>query len=197
MSSAIRLAEAHDGDAIAAIYHPSVVSAVTSFEVEAPNGKDMSNRVAALLPYAPWIVAEQDGVVLGYAYASKHHERAAYQWSVDVSVYIDRAHHRRGVGKALYTSLFAMLRMQGFYNAYAGITLPNPASVGLHESFGFQPVGVYHSVGFKFGAWHDVGWWQMALRERRGDPVAPLSFAEARALPGWDAALRAGLNLLR
>lgn len=197
MSAAIRLAEQRDAAALADIYRPSVVEAVTSFELEAPAETEMGRRLAVILAHAPWIVLEHGGDVVGYAYASKHHERAAYQWSVDVTVYIRASHHRRGVGRALYTSLLELLRRQGFYTACAGISLPNPASVGLHESFGFRPVGVYRAVGHKFDAWHDVGWWQLALRERAGNPAPPLSFDELKASAGFAAALASGLVELR
>ena len=193
----IRLATAADGEAVAAIYAPFVTSSATSFEATPPSGDDMAARIASTLAYAPYLVYESGGEVLGYAYASPHRERAAYRWSVDVSVYVHERAHRRGVGRALYTSLFALLRLQGYYAAHAGITLPNPASVGLHEALGFVPVGVYRSVGFKMGSWHDVGWWQLPLRERTGEPVPPLALAEARARPEWPAALAAGLPLLR
>lgn len=120
-----------------------------------------------------WLTAEIDGAVAGYAYAAKHRERAAYQWSVDVSVYVSAQHRGLGVGRALYDELFPQLITRGFYTAYAGITLPNAASVGLHEACGFRPIGVYTSVGFKLGAWHDVGWWQRELRPRVGTPAPP------------------------
>src|SRR4029079_16629726 len=125
-------------------------------------------------------LSARGNVILVCACASKHRERAAYQWSVDVSVYIHERARRQGVGRALYTSLFALLRLQGFYSAHAGISLPNRASVGLHEALVFQPVGVYRSVGYKRGAWHDVGWWQLALRERTGTPDPPRSLADAQ-----------------
>jgi len=149
--------------------------------------------MAAVLEYAPWLVCADGrgprGPVLGYAYASRHRDRAAYQWSVDVSVYVHETARRKGIGRALYTSLFALLHLQGFCAAHAGITLPNEASVGVHECLGFRPVGVYPSVGFKLGAWRDVGWWQLPLRERQGEPAPPLSFAAVLRLPGFAAAL--------
>jgi phosphinothricin acetyltransferase len=188
----IRLAVPSDAGALARIYAPIVAGTATSFEVAPPTAAEMAARVATTLELAPWLVWAKDGEVLGYAYASRHRERAAYRWSVDVSAYMDERCRRQGVGRRLYTSLFGLLRLQGFYTAHAGITLPNPGSVGLHESMGFRPVGVYRSVGYKQGAWHDVGWWQLPLRERTGEPVPPLSLAEAQAAPGWDAALRAG-----
>ena len=195
--STIRLARSEDAAAIGAIYAPFVTDTSTSFELTAPTVGEVASRVESTLSYAPWLVWEEDGDVLGFAYASKHRERAAYRWSVDVSVYVHGKARRRGLGRALYTSLFALLRLQGFYAAHAGITLPNPASVGLHESLGFRPVGVYRKVGFKMGAWHDVGWWQLPLRERLDsgpEPAPPRSVAEAQQDPGWAEALAAGLR---
>lgn len=186
----IRLARVDDAAEIAAIYRPYVTDAVTSFEIEAPSAAEMASRIESTLSFAPWLVwTGAGGGPIGYAYASRHRERAAYQWSVDVTVYIHAEHHRRGVGRTLYAALFTLLRLQGFYTAHAGVTLPNPASVALHESLGFRPVGVYPAVGWKFGAWRDVGWWHLPLQERPSTPAAPLSLAAARALPAWAAAL--------
>ena len=177
---------------MAAIYAPFVTGSATSFEYSPPDAAEMAARIASALAYAPYLVSEAGDGILGFAYASKHRDRAAYQWSVDVSVYIHERARRQGVGRALYTSLFALLRLQGFYTAHAGISLPNPASVGLHEALGFQPVGVYRSVGFKRGAWHDVGWWQLPLRGRTGTPAPPRSLADAQQDPEWERALAAG-----
>jgi L-amino acid N-acyltransferase YncA len=189
---AIRIAGPSDAAAIAAIYRPYVVDLATSFELEPPGPAEMARRIEALSPFAPWLVCEDDQAgVVGYAYASRHRDRVAYQWSVDVAVYVHAEHHRRGVGRALYGVLFPLLRLQGFYVAHAGITLPNPGSVGLHEDLGFRPVGVYPAVGWKFGAWRDVGWWQLPLQERPVTPAPPLPLAEAATLPGWAAALDA------
>jgi L-amino acid N-acyltransferase YncA len=190
VAEGIRMAGAGDAAAIAAIYEPYVTEAVTSFEVEAPSAAEMARRIEAVLTVAPWLVSlDTAGQPIGYAYASRHAERAAYQWSVDATVYIREGHHRRGVGRALYRALFPLLRLQGFYVAHAGIALPNAASVGLHESFGFRAVGVYPAVGWKFGAWRDVGWWQLPLQERPAAPAPPLSLAEAQRLPAWPPAL--------
>jgi L-amino acid N-acyltransferase YncA len=187
----IRMARVGDAAAIADIYRPYVTDAVTSFEVTPPSAAEMAKRIETVLALAPWLIALDDaGVPIGYAYASRHAERAAYQWSVDATVYIREGDHRRGVGRALYGALFPLLRLQGFYVAHAGVTLPNTASVGLHESFGFRPVGVYPAVGWKFGAWRDVGWWQLPLQERPETPAPPLSLAGAQRLASWPAALR-------
>jgi L-amino acid N-acyltransferase YncA len=197
MGATIRLAVAGDAAAIASIYRPFVAETPISFELEPPDEHEMRRRILETLPHYPWIVYERDGVVAGYAYATKHRVRAAYQWSVDTAVYIGEAHHRSGIGRGLYASLCAILAAQGFFNAYAGITLPNAASVGLHEAVGFLPVGVYRNAGYKLGAWHDVGWWQLALRERSGDPDVPAPLAGVQARADWPALLSAGLSKVR
>jgi len=123
--------------------------------------------------------------------------RAAYQWSVDTSVYVDDAWRRSGVGRGLCLSLLAILGAQGFFNAFAGIALPNPASVALHEAVGFEPLGVYRRVGFKLGAWRDVGWWQLALRVQDEAPAAPLDLVAVQQRPEWPALLAQGEALIR
>jgi phosphinothricin acetyltransferase len=194
--STIRLAEPTDGAEVAEIYAPVVAGTAISFETEVPSAQEMSDRISDNLTFAPWLVCTDAAHVLGYAYASKHRERAAYRWSVDVSVYVREGRRRGGVGRALYRSLFELLRLQGFYAAHAGIALPNDASVRLHEALGFRPVGVYPQVGFKLGRWHDTGWWQLPLRERTGEPAPTLSIEALRHSPGFAAAISAGEALL-
>jgi phosphinothricin acetyltransferase len=196
MPPTIRLATEHDAEQIQAIYAPIVRDTVISFEVDPPSVSQMRQRVVATLANYPWLVCDDGGQVLGYVYGSNHRTRAAYQWSVDVSAYVHAAARRRGIGRALYTALFELLRLQGFYNAYAGITLPNPASVALHESVGFEPLGVYQAVGFKLGGWHDVGWWQRPLRAQDRAPEPPRNFPALRASIDWDSALAPGRELL-
>ena len=193
----IRLATESDAEQVADIYAPNVADTVISFELEPPDALEMRRRIEVTLERYPWLVCERRGRVLGYAYAGAHGSRAAYQWSVDVSVYVHEEARRTGVGRALYASLAAALDLQGFYNAYAGATLPNPASVGLHESVGFRPVGVYHGVGYKLGAWHDVVWWHLPLRERVADPDPPADLPSVLGSEEWDAAMESGLSLLR
>ena len=196
-TSGIRLAMGEDAGEILAIYAPTVEHTIISFEVEPPTVDEMRRRIAKTLERLPWLVCERHGRVAGYAYVSEHAPRAAYKWSVNVSTYVHERERRSGVGRALYTSLFAVLALQGFYNAYAGISLPNPASVGLHEALGFRPVGLYRGVGYKLGAWHDVGWWGLSLQERVASPSPPLDLSTAQSSEGWDAALASGLPLLK
>jgi len=141
--------------------------------------------VRAVRESGPWLVCEDDGgsggvgQVVGYAYAARHRERAAYRFSVDATVYLDARHHRRGLGSALYRALFGILRTQGYKAVHAGITLPNPASVGLHESLGFRQCALFPKVGWKLGRWHDVGWWQLELAARDAQPAELISVDEA------------------
>jgi len=160
-----------DAAACAAIYAPSVTEGVASLEERAPEPREMADRIRIISKDFPWLVAEIGDQVAGYAYASRHHDRASYRWSADVTVYVDATHHRRGVGRGLYRPLLELITRQGFYEACAGITLPNDASVGLHESLGFVAVGVYRDIGYKLGRWRSVGWWQLTLRAHDPDRV--------------------------
>ncbi len=193
----IRPAEAGDAGRVAAIYAPIVRDTPISFELDPPDADEMGQRIARTAARTPWLVCTTGAALEGYAYATGHRERAAYRWSVDVSVYVHEAARGRGVAAALYEALLGILRLQGFQRAYAGITLPNPASVGLHESAGFRPVGVYRSVGFKCGAWHDVGWWERALVEASDSPSEPLPFQQFVQTPEIVAACAAGLARMR
>jgi L-amino acid N-acyltransferase YncA len=159
----VRRATEQDSSAIAAIYAPYVRDTAISFEEIPPTAAQMSERVRATLSTHPFLVFQEADAIIAYAYASRHRDRAAYRWSVDVAIYVAPHVHRRGIGRALYTRLLEILERQGFHSAYAGITLPNEKSVGLHEAMGFQPVGTYDEVGFKLDRWWDVGWWRRPL----------------------------------
>jgi len=196
MTNTIRFAEPRDAAAILAIYTPYCEATAVSFESVPPNVEQIAERMERIASQYPWLVAEIDGRVAGYVYACPHRERGAYRWAVDVTVYVEANRHRRGIGRALYTSLLAMLRAQGFFKAYAGITLPNPASVGVHEVLGFQPVAVYRGVGYKLGQWRDVGWWQLELQPEVAEPPEPMQIAALRDAPAIAAALAVGQKLL-
>jgi len=171
-NSTIRIARPSDAAAIQAIYAPFVERTAISFELAPPSIEEMTQRITSTLPTYPYLVAEQDGKVVGYAYASQHRAREAYRWSVDVTVYVSPQTHRQGIGRALYERLLPILQRQGFHAAYAGIALPNAGSVGLHESLGFTHIGTYPEVGFKHGKWHDVGYWRKPLAD--SSPPAPI-----------------------
>lgn len=163
----VRSATPEDAAACAAIYAPYVTDTAVSFETEPPDTAEMARRMAAA---HVWLVLEDDGEVVGYAYAGTFHPRAAYRWACETSVYLRRGFERRGGGHALYAVLLPLLKERGFTSAIAGMTLPNPGSVGLHTSLGFEPVGTYRNIGFKHGAWHDVAWAQLMLADDDSPP---------------------------
>jgi phosphinothricin acetyltransferase len=174
--SAIRVARVADAAQVREIYAPNVTDAFVSFEAAAPSVEEMRARIRSTLATHPWLVHEEAGRILGYAYASRHRERAAYQWSADVSCYVRAETRGRGIGKALYVELLRLLETHGYRNAFAGIALPNEASVRLHESVGFTPIGIYRGVGFKQDAWRDVGWWGVRLGALEAAPEPPRPF---------------------
>lgn len=160
----IRDAEpARDGAACAATYAPHVAGSAVSFEEQVPEAAEMAARIERYGSTHAWLVAEREGKMVGYAYATAFNERPAYRWSTSVSVYVADDARGKGIGRALYEALFARLRERGFRMACAGITLPNAASEGLHRSLGFELVGVNREIGWKQGAWRDVGWYQLEL----------------------------------
>lgn len=174
----IRLATQGDAAEIAAIYRPIVEETFISFEEAAPPPGEMAQRIAAHADRYPWLVAAENARILGYAYAGAHRSRAAYRWSTDCSVYVSKNARGRGTGKALYAELFRLLELQRFRNVFAGIALPNDASIALHRAMGFTHVGIYSQVGFKLGAWRDTSWWQLALTTSVDPPSEPLLLSQ-------------------
>jgi L-amino acid N-acyltransferase YncA len=179
----VRLADPdRDARDVAAIYRPSVEDGLASFEEVAPDADEMASRIQRTLARTPWLVASEDeGAIVGYAYAGPHHERPGYRWAVNISVYVAESARGQGVGRRLYDELLRIVRRQGFVNVYAGITLPNAASVALHEAIGMRRIGVYERVGFKLGAWHDVAWYGLRLTEPEGTPPEPIALPELSA----------------
>ena len=163
MSLSVRPASAEDAASCARIYAPFVTDNWVSFEFEPPDAAEMARRIDASRKSHGWLIAKVSGEVAGYAYGSPHRDRAAYSSSCDVAVYVDPAHARQGIGRALYSELLPLLAEKGYHAAFAGIALPNDPSIGLHEAMGFTPVGTYREVGWKLGGWRDVGWWQRLL----------------------------------
>ena len=193
----IRLATEADAEGMLAIYTPVVLETAISFEMEPPSVEEFQSRIRTTLTRTPWLVCEIDGRIAGYAYAGALRSRAAYQWSVEVTVYVHADNRRHGVGSVVYTSLFDCLRLQGFWNSYAAITLPNPGSVGLHERMGFFRIGTYYNVGYKFGTWHDVGWWQSELGPLPENPAPPRILPDLRDTDEFQEIITTGLAKLR
>jgi L-amino acid N-acyltransferase YncA len=174
----IRLVTESDAAALLEIYAPYVSGTSITFETEVPDAASFGKRISHYLDFCPWLVSESDGVITGYAYASRYRERVAYQWSVECSVYIHPSFMRYGLASALYKTLFDILRVQGFRNVYAVINLPNERSVALHERLGFRYFATYEKVGYKLGQWKNVGWWQLVLNSFDEEPAAPVPFKE-------------------
>jgi L-amino acid N-acyltransferase YncA len=181
MSMRVRMATPDDAGGVADVYLPYVRDTAISFETVPPTAEEMRSRIAGMLPHLPWLVITDRERIMGFAYASPHRVREAYRWSADVSLYLDGSIHRQGHGRRLYRALLNLLGAQGYINAYAGIALPNPASVGLHEALGFTRVGVFPRVGFKNGRWWDVGWWHHLLAEPPARPQEPRAWPELSA----------------
>jgi phosphinothricin acetyltransferase len=169
----VRDARAADAAACAAIYAPYVTGTAITFETEPPSEGEMAARIETASSGYAWLVLEHEGRVVGYAYGGRFHARPAYRWACEVSVYLENCRRRTGGGRALYEALLARLRERGFRIAIAGMTLPNEASVGLHQALGFEPVGTYRRIGYKLGGWHDVAWMQCRLLDEGGEPPEP------------------------
>jgi len=186
---ALRVAAPADAAAIRAIYAPHVTDSAVSFETEVPSVETMAQRIRERLPTYPWLVAAEGDAIVGYAYASPHRERAAYSWSCEVTAYVAAQARGRGVGRRLYAALCTLLKMQQYVNAFGIITLPNPASIALHEACGFRRASTFIHAGYKRGAWHDAGWWQCELQPPPVPSTPTIPFA---ALP--QEAVRAAMN---
>ena len=180
-------AAARDAAGCAAIYAPFVTETAVSLEERVPTAADFAARIHLIEQTHPWLVAEHEDRVAGFAYGCSHRERAGYRWAAEVTVYVDSAFQRQGIGRALYGALLELLSKQGLWIACAGIGLPNEASVSLHESLGFVLVGVYRNIGYKLGRWWDVGWWQLSLKEpsegRPAEPGPPVRLGAERRPP--------------
>lgn len=177
---AIRGAREADAAAIAAIYAPHVIAGTASFELTPPDAATIGTRMASSKGLYPWLVAtvgEEDGVI-GYAYATRFRERPAYDHAVETSIYVADVAQRQGAGRLLYEALIDTLRAQGFTQAIGTIALPNDSSIALHEQVGFRRAGVFREVGYKFGRWIDVGYWQCELAEPPAPPQPPRRFAD-------------------
>ena len=178
MKLVVREARPDDGEAVSRIYAPYVVETPYTFEEQVPDAREMSQRIDDILTKYPYLIAELDGRVVGYAYGTAFRPRASYRWSVEIAVYLDKTCHRRGLGRTMCNILFPLLQAQRFAVVYASITIPNPPSIGLFESLGFVRNGIFHAVGFKLGAWHDVGYWEKQLITLPTHPSEPIPWPE-------------------
>jgi L-amino acid N-acyltransferase YncA len=174
----VREARLDDGEAVARIYAPYVTETPITFEEQPPDAQEMSQRLSEIQTKYPYLVAELNGRVVGYAYATAFRTRASYRWGVELAVYLDESCRRRGIGRILCGTLLPLLEAQGFVIAYAGITVPNPSSVGLFEAIGFTRVGLFNACGFKSGAWHDVGFWELRLTPQLATPTEPIPWPD-------------------
>lgn len=170
MEPVVRDATGDDAEVCARIYAPYVTGTAITFETDPPPAPELARRIAAAARTHAWLVLESDGAVVGYAYGGPYKARAAYRWSCEVSVYLERGRRRTGGGRLLYEALFTRLAERGFRTAVAGMTLPNEASAGLHRALGFEPVGTFRRIGWKHGAWHDVAWLQRPIGLGQGPP---------------------------
>jgi len=175
---ALRLATPDDAAAMLALYAPYISDTTITLEYEVPTTAEFAERIRKLQGVLPWLVAVRNGQLLGYAYASRHRERLAYQWSVETSVYVHAEHHGTGVARRLYNRLFELLQQQGYVNAYAGVIEPNPRSFAFHQSFGFELIGTYQHVACKFGKWQTSQWLAKQLLTPPGAPVPPTPLAD-------------------
>lgn len=173
----IRIARAEDADAIHAIYAPSIVDTAITFETELPGADAMRHRILTRLQHYPWLVWEEQGKVLAYAYATRFRERAAYDWIAETSIYVHQDARRRGIARKLYGVLLDVMRLQGINQAVGVITMPGEVSVAMHEAMGFTPAGVWRKAGYKLGQWWDVGVWQKELQPAANPPQPVVAFS--------------------
>jgi L-amino acid N-acyltransferase YncA len=185
----VRLATPADGAACAAIYAPYVTGTAVSFELVPPDAAEMGARIARTIERTPWVVVEVEGVVRAYAYGMRHRERAAYDWTVETTVYVDREHTGKGLGRTAMRAVLAIVRLQGAHLVVAGVTQPNPGSSGLHAALGFRRVGEYEAIGWKAGAWHGVEWFALELAPRDEPPTPLIPLPYLVGTPALEAAL--------
>ena len=178
MGDGIRVATRNDAAGMLEIYAPFILNSGITQETDVPSVGDFQERILSTLEERPWLVCEINGQVAGYAYAGKHRDRKGYQWCTEPSVYISEKYFGVGMAESLYTALFEILKLQGYVNAYAVITLPNDRSIAFHKKFGFEYLTTYKKIGYKLGQWHDVGWMQYEVNPHRDDPEDPFKFPD-------------------
>ncbi len=193
----IRLAQSSDTQAMLDIYRPMVTNSTVSFEYEAPDAKEFWHRIANNLTLRPCLVCQIDKQLMGYSYAGPYRSRSGYQWCTELSIYVHPEFIHRGIGSALYAVLIEILKLQGYRNAYAVITLPNTSSVAFHESIGFTHLLTYPKVGYKLHKWHDVGWWELPLADFDPDPIPPVPLDEIMHTPKFETSILMGMDRIK
>ncbi len=196
MDAEIRLATEDDAEEMLDIYAPVVRDTVISFEEQPPSIEEFRSRIRSVLERMPWLVCVIGGGIAGYAYATPFRTRPGYRWTAELTVYVHPSYHRRRVGRAIYTALLRCLAGQGYCTAVAIIALPNPASIGLHESLGFRRTGVLENIGFKHGKWIDDDVWQMDIQPGSSAPTEPVPLNDFVGTPEWAEALECGAAVL-
>ncbi|MBK9247554.1 MAG: N-acetyltransferase [Ignavibacteria bacterium] len=174
----IRLISESDTESVLAVYAPFILNSDVTFEYEVPTVVEFAERISSHTVEFPWLVCLSGDCIVGYAYAGKHRTRAAYQWSPELTVYLSEDVQGKGIARILYETLFAILKLQGYYTVFAGVTMPNTNSEGLHKAMGFEEIGIFKKVGFKHGKWHDTKWFQLHLSEYTSSPHIPRTIHE-------------------
>lgn len=174
----IRLIKSADAASVLAIYEPYIKDTSITFEYDVPSLAEFLERIETISVEYPWLVYVENDVILGYAYGCKHRYRTAYQWSVESAIYVSENTHRKGIARHLYETLFAILRLQGFVNVYAGVAIPNEKSEKFHRALGFEELGIFKKIGYKLDKWHDVAWFQLALQAHILTPPPPKNMLE-------------------
>jgi phosphinothricin acetyltransferase len=193
----IRSADQQDTEKMLEIYAPYILDSTVSFETEVPTLEEFGQRVLYYQEKLPWLVCEINDYLAGYAYATDHRQRKAYEVTKELSVYVHKDYRKLGIGTGLYIALIEILKAQGVSNVLAGITLPNTESVRFHESIGFKPVGVYHNIGYKFGKYHDTGWWELLLGVKNNNPLEIIGINKVLNTKSWEDAIQAGISRIR
>jgi phosphinothricin acetyltransferase len=186
----IRLATPADAAGMLDIYKYYVENTAYTFEYDVPSVEEFKSRIQAVIPHFPWLVCELDGQIAGYAYAHKHRDRSAYQWSPESTIYLDHNYHGKGLARVLYETLFAILKLQGFFNVYAGVSSTNENSTAFHKALGFEEIGLFRNIGYKLGEWHSNMWYQLHLAKHVSEPATPELFGTMKRSPEIAAILR-------
>ncbi len=195
-STIIRMASRKDIVSILTLYKPYIKHSHTTFETEIPTLKVFEKRILKIQQKLPWLICIYGGNFAGYAYATDHRIRSAYQWTKELSVYIHDQYQQKGIASALYTTLTELLRIQGVTNCLAGIALPNDASIKFHEKFGFKKVGIYHRIGYKHKRFFDVGWWEFFIHQDSNQPKEIIPIHDVERTKEFDSAVKKGLNCI-